>query len=322
MSTRTSSSSSRASSSSSPSGCSAGGSWRAAALLLLAAACGREHEGKLIGFSQANLGEPWRVAMNAEIAAAAAGHPDLRIVYADAQQDNARQVADVENFLRQRVDLLIISPNEARPLTPVVRRAFEAGIPVIVLDREIEGDSYTTFIGADNRAIGRAAGEFVAEALGGQGRIVEIKGLPGSTPARDRSEGFREAIAAHPGLRIVHDPVANWLREEAMAQMEAALSAHEAIDLVYAHNDPMAVGAWLAARAKGRESRIRFVGIDGLPGLDGGRQAVADGKLDATFVYPTGGREAIDVAVRILRGDSVPHRITLPTERITRAGTP
>jgi ribose transport system substrate-binding protein len=162
----------------------------------------------------------------------------------------------------------------------------------------------------------------VAEALGGQGRIVEIKGLPGSTPARDRSEGFREAIAAHPGLRIVHDPVANWLREEAMAQMEAALSAHEAIDLVYAHNDPMAVGAWLAARAKGRESRIRFVGIDGLPGLDGGRQAVADGKLDATFVYPTGGREAIDVAVRILRGDSVPHRITLPTERITRAGTP
>lgn len=154
----------------------------AALLLAVVAACGREQgDQKLIGFSQANLGEPWRVAMNAEIADAAAQHPELKVVYADAQQDNARQVADVESFLRQKVDLLIISPNEAKPLTPVVKRAFESGIPVIVLDREIEGDSYTTFIGADNRAIGKAAGDFVAELLGGTGRVVEIKGLPGST---------------------------------------------------------------------------------------------------------------------------------------------
>lgn len=289
----------------------------------MAAGCGREQgSGKLIGFSQANLGEPWRVAMNEEVAAAARAHPELQVVFADAQQDNARQVADVESFLRQQVDLLIISPNEAKPLTPIVRRAYESGIPVIVLDREIEGDSYTTFIGADNRAIGRAAGEFVAALLGGQGKVVEIKGLPGSTPARDRSEGFHEAIAGFPGLTVVHDPVANWLREEAMTQMEAALSAHERIDLVYAHNDPMAIGAWLAARAKGREAAIKFVGIDGLPGLDGGKQAVTDGKLAATFVYPTGGKEAIDVAVKILAGESVPHRITLSTERITPGSVP
>jgi len=293
------------------------------ALLLLAAGCGREQgNAKLIGFSQANLGEPWRVAMNDEVAAAAQVHPEIQIVYADAQQDNARQVADVESFLRQKVDLLIISPNEAKPLTPIVKRAFDSGIPVIVLDREIEGDTYTTFIGADNRAIGHAAGELVADMLGGQGKIVEIKGLPGSTPARDRSEGFHEAIAGFPGLEIVHDPVANWLREEAMTQMEAALSAHERIDLVYAHNDPMAIGAWLAARAKGREAEIRFVGIDGLPGLDGGKQAVADGKLAATFVYPTGGKEAVDIAVKILAGESVPHRITLSTERITPESAP
>jgi ribose transport system substrate-binding protein len=287
--------------------------------LLLSLGCGRQQAGKyLVGFSQANLGEPWRVTMNAEIAARAADFPDLEIVYADAQQDNAKQVADVENFLRQRMDLLIISPNEAKPLTPIVKRVFEAGIPVIVLDREIEGDSYTTFIGADNREIGRRAGEYAAEQLGGRGVVVEIKGLPGSTPARDRSEGFREAIAAHPGIRIVHDPVANWLREEAMMQMEAALAAHPHVDLVYAHNDPMAIGAYLAARAKGRDREMRFIGIDGLPGLDGGRQAVADGRLAATFVYPTGGKEAVEIADRILRGDSVPHRITLVTERITR----
>jgi ribose transport system substrate-binding protein len=288
-------------------------------VLALAIACGRQPKGRfLVGFSQANLGEPWRVAMNAEVAARAKDFPDIEIVYADAQQDNAKQVADVENFLRQKIDLLIISPNEAKPLTAVVKRAFDAKIPVIVLDREIEGDTYTTFIGADNRAIGRAAGEFADSVLGGHGNIVEIEGLPGSTPARDRSDGFREAIAKAPGLHIIHDPVANWLREEAMTQMEAALQAHDRIDLVYGHNDPMAVGAYLAAKAKGRDKEMKFIGIDGLPGLDGGRQAVADGKLAATFVYPTGGKQAVEIADSILRGKPVPHRITLSTERIIR----
>jgi ribose transport system substrate-binding protein len=287
--------------------------------LLLAAGCGRERSTKyLIGFSQANLGEPWRVAMNAEVAARAKDFPDLELVYADAQQDNAKQVADVENFLRQKIDLLIISPNEAKPLTAVVKRAFESKIPVIVLDREIEGDTYTAFIGANNREIGKAAGEFAASLLSGKGNVVEIKGLPGSTPARDRSDGFREAIAKYPDIHIVHDPVANWLREEAVSQMESALAANAKIDLVYAHNDPMAVGAYLAAKAKRRDTEMRFIGIDGLPGLDGGKQAVADGKLAATFVYPTGGKEAVEIAEKILHGEQVPHRITLSTERVTK----
>jgi len=256
--------------------------------------------------------------MNAEVTARAKDFPALEIVFADAQQDNAKQVADVENFLRQRIDLLMISPNEAAPLTPIVKRVFQQGIPVVILDRAIEGDTYTCFIGADNRLIGREAGRHIASLLNGSGSVVEIKGLPGSPPARERSEGMREAIAASPGIRIIHDPVANWLREEAMAQMEMALAAHPAIDLVYAHNDPMAVGAWLAARAKGREREMKFIGIDALPGLDGGRQAVADGKLDATFVYPTGGRQAVETAVAILSGQKVPKTVTLPTEKITR----
>ena len=294
----------------------------AAVLAALAtAACGpRGSATHLVGFSQCNLGEPWRVAMNAEVAARAQDFPDLKIVFADAQQDNAKQVADVENFLRQRIDLLMISPNEAKPLTPVVERAFKAGIPVVVIDRGIEGDSYTTFIGADNYEIGRQAGDHIVEILKGSGAIVEIRGLPGSPPALDRSRGMHDAIAAHPGLQIIHSPVANWLREEAMAQMEMALAAHPHIDVVYAHNDPMAVGAYLAAKAKGREREMKFIGIDALPGLDGGRQAVADGKLDATFVYPTGGREAVELAARILNGEQVPQRVVLKTEKITRAG--
>jgi len=286
---------------------------------LCGSACGRRNDAKfLVGFSQCNLGEPWRVAMNAEVAARAKDFPQMEVVFADAQQDNAKQVADVENFLRQGVNLLMISPNEARPLTGVVRKVYERGIPVIVIDRAIDGESYTVFIGADNRVIGREAGKLIADVLGGKGDIVEIKGLPGSPPARDRSEGMREAIAPFPGIHIVHDPVANWLREEAMTQMEIALAAHDHIDLVYAHNDPMAVGAYLAAKAKGRDREMKFIGIDALPGPDGGRQAVADGKLEATFVYPTGGREAVESAAKILAGEQVPKRITLQTQPITK----
>jgi len=257
--------------------------------------------------------------MNAEVAARAKDFPQMEIVFADAQQDNARQVADVETFLRQGINLLMISPNEAKPLTAVVRKAYESSIPVIVIDRAVEGDTYTVFIGADNRLIGREAGKLIGDILGGKGDIVEIKGLPGSPPARDRSEGMREAIAAFPGIRIVHDPVANWLREEAMTQMEIALAAHDRIDLVYAHNDPMAIGAYLAAKAKGRDREMKFIGIDALPGPDGGRQAVADGRLEATFVYPTGGRQAVELAAQILAGEKVERHVTLPTEKITKA---
>jgi len=257
--------------------------------------------------------------MNAEVAARAKDFPQMEIVFADAQQDNARQVADVETFLRQGINLLMISPNEAKPLTAVARKAYESRIPVIVIDRAVEGDTYTVFIGADNRLIGREAGKLIGDILGGKGDIVEIKGLPGSPPARDRSEGMREAIAAFPGIRIVHDPVANWLREEAMTQMEIALAAHDRIDLVYAHNDPMAIGAYLAAKAKGRDREMKFIGIDALPGPDGGRQAVADGRLEATFVYPTGGRQAVELAAQILAGEKVERHVTLPTEKITKA---
>ncbi len=170
----------------------------AIALLLLGPACSPGSKARyLVGFSQCNLGEPWRVAMNAEVAARARDFPQLQIVFADAQQDNAKQVADVENFLRQRIDLLMISPNEAKPLTPIVRRVFGQKIPVIVIDRGIEGDTYTCFIGADNREIGREAGAHIAQVLGGKGRVVEIKGLPGSPPAR---RTFRNCRSCSPTL--------------------------------------------------------------------------------------------------------------------------
>jgi len=290
-------------------------------LLTFPQGCGRGGGGGdkfVIGFSQANKAEPWRTWMDDTLMREAAKHPGLEVRYADAQQDNSKQVADVENFLRQRVDLLIISPNEAKPLTGVVRRVYESGIPVIILDRSIEGDTYTTFIGADNREIGRAAGEYAAELLGRKGNVVELKGLPGSPPAIDRSAGFREAIARFPDIKIVQDPVADWLRDKGREQAEAALRANEQIDLIYAHNDPMGMGAYLAATAMNRASGLKIIGIDGLPGPEGGAKAVLDGKLSATFLYPNCGKEAIETAVKIMNKQEVPKRLTLQTSRITK----
>lgn len=279
----------------------------------------REEDGVafLIGMSQANLGEPWRVVMNDEIRSEASKHPNLRVIFTDAAQDSQKQIRDVENLLGYGIDLLMISPNEAEPLTPVVQKAYQS-IPVIVIDREIEGDGYTMFIGADNRQIGRMAGEFVAGLLGeAGGHVIEVLGLPGSVPAQHRSEGFRNEIARHGKIDIAATVVADWLRDKAEDEMLAVLPRYPDIDVIYAHNDPMALGASRAAEKLGM-SGIRFIGIDGLPGPDGGVQLVADGVLQASFTYPTGGREAVEYAIRLLeRKGDIPKRLTLESNIVT-----
>lgn len=273
----------------------------------------------LIGMSQCNLGEPWRVAMNNQIAAAAEAYPEFEVVFADAAQDNAKQVADVENFITQQVDLLIISPNEAAPLTDVVAKAYDAGIPVIVLDRKVEGDKYTQFIGGDNVMIGKKAGEYVANYLGEEGgTIVEIRGLDGSTPAQERHDGFVEGLGSNPNIEIVYSQSSDWLRDKAMTVMEAALQAVDKIDVVYGHNDPSAIAAYYAADNAGRADEMIYIGIDGLPDPDGGIQDVIAGRQTVTYVYPTGGAEAIASAYQILvEGKEVEKTITLDTIEIT-----
>ncbi|MEW2379246.1 substrate-binding domain-containing protein [Micromonospora sp. NPDC047812] len=275
----------------------------------------------LIGMSQANNAEPYRQVMNNDVQTAAKSVPGFTVVVSDAAQDNSKQVADVENFLTQKVDLLIISPNEAKPLTAVVRKAYDRGIPVIVLDRKVEGEAYTAFIGGDNVAIGRAAGEFYASTLlPAGGKVIEIAGLPGSTPAAERAQGFREGIAGNPKIEVVASQPGDWLREKGQSVADALLKAHPDAAAVYAHNDPMAEGAYLAAKAAGLHTRVKFTGIDALPVPSGGIKAVEQGRLAATFQYATGGREAVDLARRILVecDKDVPRATTLDTMRITR----
>ena len=290
-------------------------------MLVLATGCG-DRGGRAggsgnwkIGMSQCNLGEPWRVQMNTDVRAAADGHPDrVSVVFKDAQNDTLKQRAQIEEFVNDGVDLLIVSPKEAVPLVAPIAAAYQKGIPVIILDRRIQSDQYTTFIGADNVKIGTAAGRWVAAKLGGKGKVVELKGLMTSTPGQDRNRGFREGIRGS-AIEVVFEADMKWLEPDARKEMESALSRFDSIDLVYAHNDPGAHGAYVAARAAGREKSILFVGIDALP--QEGQAYVRDGILAASFEYPTGGRESIETALTILGGGKAPKEKVLSSRYFT-----
>jgi ABC-type sugar transport system substrate-binding protein len=294
-------------------------------LAILACACRRDTADPqafrfVIGVSLANLTEPWRINMSAEIKAQAAAYKDLRVVFADAADSSDRQVQDVEKLLASGIDLLIISPTDAEALTPVIASAYKGRhVPVILLDRSVIGYDYTLFIGPDNQLIGKQVGQYVAGLLGGEGgEVMEILGRAGSPPVTDRSLGFREAISHAKNIRIVGTISADWLRDKAEDELAAWLRKHPPVDVIFAQNDAMAFGAYKAARRLGITG-IKFVGIDGLPGPEGGQEMVISGQFSATFTCPTGGREAVIYAMDILNHvEGIPKKMILRTTLLTR----
>ena len=273
-----------------------------------------------IGFSQATTIEPWRAQFNKDIIAEAAKHPEVELIITDGEDKTEKQVADVENLIRQEVDAILISPKESAGLTGVVLQAIDAKIPVFVLDRNVDTDKYIQFVGGDNKLIGRAAGEYAVELLGGKGKatgtIVEIWGGMGTQPAHDRHDGFHEFTDAEPGIKHLLDQQSgDWKQDQAYNIMATALRNHEKIDVVYGHNDPMAYGAYLAAKDAGRENEIKFIGIDALPGE--GVTWVKNGELTATFLYATPGAEGLIQAIKHLNGEKVEKAVVLPTMKVT-----
>ena len=275
----------------------------------------------VIGFSQATTIEPWRAQFNKDIIAEAAKHPNVELIITDGEDRTEKQVADVENLIRQEVDALLISPKESAGLTGVVEQAIDAGIPVFVLDRNVETDRYNQFVGGDNVLIGKAAGEWTVEALGGagkaEGNVVEIWGGMGTQPAHDRHDGFHELTDKEPGIKyLLNEQSGDWKQDQAYDIMATALRSNEDIDIVYGHNDPMAYGAYLAAKDAGREKDIKFIGIDALPGE--GVMWVHNGELAATFLYATPGAEGLRQALKFLNGEEVPKTVVLDTMTITK----
>jgi ribose transport system substrate-binding protein len=269
-----------------------------------------------IGYSQCNRGEPWREQMDKDIKAAADRNPQIKLVSRDAQNEVQRQIGHVQEFMASKVDAIIISPKDSS-LTKAVSDAYKAGIPVIVLDRKLENEDFTTFIGADNRVIGAAVAAWAKEQLGGKGNVVELKGLGTTVAAKDRSEPFHEAIKGT-GIKIVYEADMEWLGDKAREKMQAALARNPAkgsLQLVYGANDPAAIAAYYTAKEAGREKEMLFVGVDALP--HEGVEAVRKGILNATFEYPNGAKEAIDLAIKAAAGEKVPRNVTLGTRLYT-----
>ena len=264
--------------------------------VLLLTACGGGKKSLVIGVSQCS-DDIWRTKLNEELSLAA-GINDVRLVFSSADDDSQRQMAQIRKFVKDGVDLLIVSPNQSHTITPAVEEAYDAGIPVILFDRKIDSPKYTAFIGADNVEVGRIMGQFIADYLDGKGKVVEIQGLEGSSPADDRHRGFMEALNSYPGISLLASPYGGWLQENAFDAMRAVMADGIRPDAVFGQNDRMALGA---RDALGHPEDISFFGVDALP--DAGLQDVIDGVLTASYLYPTRGDLVMDLAMRILRGD-------------------
>ncbi len=228
-------------------------------------------------------------------------YPNVQFQMLDAHNDSDLQRRQVQELLRQHVDLLIISPNQSGPLTDLAEAAYSQGTPVIILDRRTTSRLYTAYVGGNNLEVGRTAGHYAAQLLGQKGNVIEVLGTPGSSPAAERHQGFGQALAAYPRLRLVAQVQGDWRPASVRQQLPAVLRAHPEADLLFVHNDQMAQAAQQVARQLGLGSRLHIIGVDGLPGPGNGLELVEGKALQATLLYPTGGEQAIRTAVRILR---------------------
>lgn len=262
----------------------------------LLASCGRKASHYVIGVSQCSDDE-WRHKMNNEIQREALFYDGVEVEIRTAKDNNRNQISDIDYFIDQKVDLLIVAPNEAATITPAVEKAYKKGIPVVVVDRKILSDKYTAFVGANNYEIGHEVGSYIANRLNKRGKVLEITGLEGSTPAMERHKGMMDALSSVSGIEVIGSADGAWLQSVAAEKMDSVLQVRQDIDLVFAQNDRMAIGAYLSAK---QNKEIAFVGVDALPGKDYGLDQVMKGVLDASFIYPTGGDKVMQVAMNIL----------------------
>lgn len=259
---------------------------------------------RLVVFSQCNNAEPYRAAQNRRIKELFEQKPGIELVIHDGQADAAKQIAQIENAIRQKPSLLIVAPLQRDSLTKVMGEAMKAGIPTLCLERDIVEPNYTSWIRCDNFKIGQMAGQWIVDHLKQKygeprGNLVEIRGMQGVEGAINRHAGAFSVLTNYPKIKVIHDATANWFQPEAMNRMTEALNANPTgIDVVYGHNDPMAYGAFLAAREKNRQKEMVFVGVDGLP--NEGAKYVQDGVLGVTFEYPLCVDKAVEIGLRIL----------------------
>ena len=288
------------------------------AIIVLLTGCAQQPRKYVIGVSQCSE-DIWRDKLNDELKMGEYLNDSLIVKLASSNDDNMLQNKQVNQFIDEGVDLLIISPNQLSAISKAVERAYDKGIPVILYDRKTNSDKYTAFIGCDNYTIGKSMGTFIAQQLQGMGRIVEISGLEGSSPALERHRGFMDAIKPYPGLQVVASEGGNWKEEGGIQAMKRILKQTQDFDYVFAHNDRLAWGAYVAARQMRVKRNYKYTGVDGMATEGGGLELVRDGIFEASYLYPTKGDEVIALAMKILKHQPYERDNYLSTSIITQA---
>lgn len=288
------------------------------AIIVLLTGCAQQPRKYVIGVSQCSE-DTWRDKLNDELKMGEYLNDSLIVKLASSNDDNMLQNKQVNQFIDEGVDLLIVSPNQLSAISKSVERAYDKGIPVILYDRKTNSDKYTAFIGCDNYTIGKSMGTFIAQQLQGKGRIVEIRGLEGSSPALERHRGFMDAIKPYPGLRVVASEGGNWKEEGGIQAMKRILKQTQDFDYVFAHNDCLAWGAYVAARQMKVKRNYKYTGVDGMATEGGGLELVRDGIFEASYLYPTKGDEVIALAMKILKHQPYERDNYLSTSIITQA---
>lgn len=288
------------------------------AFIVLLSGCAQQPKKFVIGVSQCSE-DIWRDKLNDELKMGEYLNDSLIVKLASSNDDNVLQNKQINQFVDEGVDLLIVSPNQLSAISKAVERAYDKGIPVILYDRKTNSDKYTAFIGCDNYTIGKSMGTFIAQQLQGKGRIVEISGLEGSSPALERHRGFMDAIKPYPGLQVVASEGGNWKEEGGIQAMKRILKQTQDFDYVFAHNDRLAWGAYVAARQMRVKRNYKYTGVDGMATEGGGLELVRDGIFEASYLYPTKGDEVIALAMKILKHKPYKRDNYLSTSIITQA---
>ena len=295
-------------------------SWRCVLVCILAflmVGCVGKPKKYVIGVSQCSE-DIWRDKLNDELKMGEFLNDSMEVRLASSNDDNVLQKKQVNQFVDEGVDLLIISPNQLSAISDAVERAYDKGIPVILYDRKTNSDKYTAFIGCDNYAMGKSMGNFIATQLHGKGRVVEIRGLEGSSPAMERHRGFMAAVKQYPGIQVVASEGGDWKMESGMEAMRRILKKTQDFDYVFAHNDRLAYGAYQAAKQMGVKHPYRYTGVDAMATKNGGLELVRDGIFEATYLYPTKGDEVIALAMKILKHQPYQRDNFLSTSIITK----
>lgn len=288
------------------------------AIIVLLTGCAQQPRKYVIGVSQCSE-DIWRDKLNDELKMGEYLNDSLIVKLASSNDDNVLQNKQINQFVDEGVDLLIVSPNQLSAISKAVERAYDKGIPVILYDRKTNSDKYTAFIGCDNYTIGKSMGTFIAQQLQGKGRIVEISGLEGSSPALERHRGFMDAIKPYSGLQVVASEGGNWKEEGGIQAMKRILQQTRDFDYVFAHNDRLAWGAYVAARQMRVKRNYKYTGVDGMATEGGGLELVRDGIFEASYLYPTKGDEVIALAMKILKHQPYERDNYLSTSIITQA---